>query len=223
MARGPAWGSNGGAMSQTERRGAPTAGIVAIVGGALLALGSFLPWAEVSGSGASVTAKGLDGSDGYITLAAGLVAVVTGLVMLRGMRKVVAVVAVLAGLIGGGLALYDAVTAKDSVLDAAAEELAPTFGVSADQVRAALDQAIDAGQLDVSIGIGLYVVMAGGLAAIVGGVLGLRDSAGQPAESMPAAAEAPPPSPPATSAPPAVADVGEAPAPPPPPPDTGGA
>jgi hypothetical protein len=210
-------------MSQTERRGAPTAGIVAIVGGALLALGSFLPWAEVSGSGASVTAKGLDGSDGYITLAAGLVAVVTGLVMLRGMRKVVAVVAVLAGLIGGGLALYDAVTAKDSVLDAAAEELAPTFGVSADQVRAALDQAIDAGQLDVSIGIGLYVVMAGGLAAIVGGVLGLRDSAGQPAESMPAAAEAPPPSPPATSAPPAVADVGEAPAPPPPPPDTGGA
>ena len=209
-------------MSQTERRGAPTAGIVAIVGGVLLALGSFLPWAEVSGSGASVTAKGLDGSDGYITLAAGLVAVVAGLVMLRGMRKVVAVVAILAGLIGGGLALYDAITAKDSVLDAAAEELAPTFGVSADQVRAALDQAIDARQLDVSIGIGLYVVMAGGLAAIVGGVLGLRDSAGEPAEPMPAVTEAPPPSPPATSAPPTVADVGEAPAPPPPP-DTGGA
>lgn len=164
-------------MSQTEHRGAPTAGIVAIVGGALLALGSFLPWAEVSGSGASVTANGLDGSDGYITLAAGLIAVVGGLVMLRPTRRAVAVVAIFAGLLGGGLALYDALTAKDSVLDAAADQLAPTFGVSTDQVRAALDQAVDSGQLGVSIGVGLYVTMAGGLAAIVGGVLGLRETA----------------------------------------------
>jgi hypothetical protein len=164
-------------MRRTGPRAAPTAAIVAIVGGALLAVGSFLPWAEVSGSDASVTAKGLDGSDGYITLAAGLVAVVTGLMMLRGTRRAVAVVAVLVGLVGGGLALSDTLTAKDSVLDAAAEELAPSFGVSAEQVRAALDLAIDDGQLGVSIGVGLYVAMAGGLIAIVGGVLGLRDSA----------------------------------------------
>jgi hypothetical protein len=199
-------------MRQTEPRAAPTAGIVAIVGGALLAVGSLLPWAEVSGSGESVTAKGLDGSDGYITLAAGVVAVVTGLVMLRGTRRAVAVVAVLVGLVGGGLALYDALTAKDSVLDAAAEELAPSFGVSADQVRAALDQAIDEGQLGVSISIGLYVAMAGGLIAIVGGVLGLRESAG-----VTPAATAPPPSPPDA---PTARDDAQASAPPPP--DAGG-
>src|SRR5262245_6983200 len=140
-------------MSQIGGRVTRTAGVVAIVGGALLAVGSFLPWAEVSGSGASVTAKGLDGSDGFVTLAAGLVAAVTGIVLLRSPRRAVAVVAVVAGLIGGGLALYDAITAKDSVLDAAAEELAPSFGVSSEQVRAALDQAIDAGQLGVSISI----------------------------------------------------------------------
>jgi hypothetical protein len=204
-------------MSQTERR-TPTAGIVAIVGGALLAVGSFLPWAEVSGSGESVTAKGLDGSDGYITLAAGLIAVVTGLLMLRGTRRAVAVVAVLVGLVGGGLALYDALTAKDSVLDAAAEELAPSFGVSADQVRAALDQAVDSGQLGVSISIGLYVVMAGGLVTIVGGVLGLRQALTEPAAVTPATTTAPQASP---SASPSVPDAGETPAPPPPP-DAGG-
>ena len=204
-------------MGQTERRGAPTAGIVAMVGGALLAVASFLPWAEVSGQGASVTAKGLDGSDGYITLAAGLVAVVTGIVMLRGTRRMVAVVAVLAGLVGGGLALYDALTAKDSVLDAAAEELAPAFGVSTDQVRAVLDQAVDSGQLGVSISIGLYAAMAGGLVAIAGGALGLRDASAEPAEVTPAATTAPPPESPAPTAP----DAGEAPAPPPPP-DPGG-
>jgi len=196
-------------MSQRERRAAPTAAIVTIVGGVLLAVASFLPWAKVSGSGASVTAKGLDGSDGYITLAAGLIAVVAGLVMLRATRRVLAVVAVLVGLVGGGIALYDALTAKDSVLDAAAEELAPSFGVSADQVRAALDQAVDSGTLGVSIGVGLYIAIAGGLVAIAGGVLGLRETVAEPA----AAPTAPTPATPSAPA----QDPRESPASPPPP------
>jgi hypothetical protein len=175
-------------LDVTERT-APTAGIVAIVGGALLALGSLLPWAEVSGSGASVTAKGIDGSDGYITLAAGIVAIVVGVVMTRRAKRVLTVLAILAGVVGGGLGLYDAVTAKDSVLDAAAEELAPSFEVSVDQVRVVLDQAVDAGQLGVSVGIGLYVVIAGGVVALVGGVLGMRAEAAEP-ETATAAASA---------------------------------
>jgi Tryptophan-associated transmembrane protein (Trp_oprn_chp) len=199
-------------MRQRERRAAPTAAIVTIVGGVLLAVASFLPWAKVSGSGASVTAKGLDGSDGYITLAAGLIAVVAGLVLLRATRRVLAVVAVLVGLVGGGIALYDALTAKDSVLDAAAEELAPSFGVSADQVRAALDQAVDSGTLGVSIGVGLYIAIAGGLVAIAGGVLGLRETVAEPA----AAPTAPTPPTPATPSAPAQ-DPRESPASPPPP------
>lgn len=158
----------------------PVAGVLGVVGGALLAVGSFLDWAEVSGGGTSVTANGVDGSDGYITLVAGLVAVVAGIVMARGTRRVLAVLVILAGIVGGGIGLYDALTAKDSVLDAAAEELAPTFGVSAQEVRTVLDQAIDAGQLSVSISIGLYVVIAGGVVALAGGILGLRGS-GEPA------------------------------------------
>ncbi|HKX34470.1 MAG TPA: hypothetical protein VJP03_03965 [Actinomycetota bacterium] len=169
----------------------PVAGILGLVGGALMALGSFLAWAEVSGGGTSVTAKGVDGSDGYITLVAGIVAVVAGLVIARGTGRVLAVVMILAGIVGGGIGLYDALTAKDNVLDAAAEELAPTFGASAQQVRTVLDQAIDAGQLSVSISIGLYVVIGGGVVALAGGILGLLGS-GEPAVPGQAAAPATP-------------------------------
>jgi hypothetical protein len=91
-----------------------------------------------------------------------------------------AVLVILAGIVGGGIGLYDALTAKDSVLDAAAEELAPSFEASAQEVRTVLDQAIDAGQLSVSIGIGLYAVIGGGVVALAGGILGLRGS-GEPA------------------------------------------
>jgi hypothetical protein len=165
-------------MNQTEIvTRTPVAGILGVIGGALLALGSFLAWAEVSGGGTSVTAKGVDGSDGYITLVAGLVAVVAGIVIATGTGRVLAaVLVILAGIVGGGIGLYDALTAKDSVLDAAAEELAPSFEASAQEVRTVLDQAIDAGQLSVSIGIGLYVVIGGGVVALAGGILGLRGS-----------------------------------------------
>ena len=154
----------------------PVAGILGVVGGALLVLGSLLTWAEVTGGGTSVTAKGVDGSDGYITLVAGLVAVVAGIMMARGTGRVLAVLVILAGIVGGGIGLYDALTAKDSVIDEEAEELAPTFGASAQQVRTVLDQAIYAGQLSVSISIGLYVVIGGGVVALAGGILGLRGS-----------------------------------------------
>ena len=171
---------------------APVGAILAMVGGVLLAVGSFLAWAEVSGGGTSVTAKGVDGSDGYITLAAGAVALLVGIAMTRQARRMLAVLVILAGIVGGGIGLYDALTAKDSVLDAAAEELAPTFGASAEEVRAALDQAIDAGQLSVSISIGLYVVIAGGVVALIGGILGLRGSTAEPAAAG-TVASAPPP------------------------------
>jgi hypothetical protein len=163
-------------MNQTDSAtSTPVAGILGLVGGALMALGSFLAWAEVAGGGTSVIAKGVDGSDGYITLVAGLVAVVAGIVIATGTGRVLAaVLVILAGIVGGGIGLYDALTAKDSVLDAAAEELAPSFEASAQEVRTVLDQAIDAGQLSVSIGIGLYVVIGGGVVALAGGILGLR-------------------------------------------------
>jgi hypothetical protein len=162
-------------MGETETTRKTSVGaILAIAGGGLLAIGSFLAWAEVSGGGTSVAAKGIDGSDGYITLGAGVVALLVGILLLRQAKRALAVLAIVAGLIGGGVAIYDALTAKDSVLDSAAEELAPTLGASPDQVRVLLDEAIDAGQLSISLAIGIYVVIAGGALALVGGILSVR-------------------------------------------------
>jgi hypothetical protein len=163
-------------MDTTQSR-RPIGAILAIVGGALLAIGSFLAWAEVSGGGTSVTAKGTDGSDGWVTLVAGLIAIAAGVAALKGTRRALAILMIIAGLIGGGLGLYDALTAKDSALDTAAEEIAPQFGASVDEVRTLLDQAIDSGELSISISIGLYVVIAGGILVLVGGFLSLKGGA----------------------------------------------
>jgi hypothetical protein len=124
---------------------------------------------------------GLDDSYGYFTLAAGSFALVVGIVMRRGAKRELAVLAVLAGLVGGGVGLYEALTIRDSVLDAAAEQLAPSFELSTEQVRVALDQAIETGQLGLSISIGLYAVIAGGVVALVGGIVGLGGSPSEPA------------------------------------------
>lgn len=193
-------------------RSAPIAAILAIVGGALLAIGSFLAWAEVSGGGTSVTASGIDGTDGWITLVAGLVVLAVGVTFLRGgAKRGLAILAIVFAIIGGGVGLYDALTAKDRVLDDAAEELAGQFGGTTEEVRALLDQAIDAGELGISLSIGLYMVIAGGALGIVGGVMGMRSGGAAPAmpaaASMPAAAPAPaePAAPAPSAAPPAPA------------------
>jgi hypothetical protein len=193
-------------MESSATRRAPLGAVIAILGGVLLVVGSFLSWAEVTGGGVSVTAKGTDGSDGWLTLAAGVVAILVGLVGLRMGRRMLGVIAIVAGLLGGGFGLYDALTAEDSVLDAAAEEIAPQFGVSTDEVRAILDDAIDAGQLDISIAIGLIIVIAGGAIAVIGGVLmlsrGSVPAAATSSEPMPAAATSSEPMPAAAMPPP---------------------
>ena len=200
-------------QESTAGRSTPIAAILAIAGGALLAIGSFLAWAEVSGSGTSVTASGTDGTDGWITFASGLVVLAVGAILLRGSgRRALAIVAIVAALIGGGVGLYDALTAKDRVLDDAAEELAGSFGGTAEEVRALLDQAIDAGEIGISISLGLYIVIAGGALGIVGGVMAMRGAGAAPA--VPAMSSIPAAAPPAPTAP--MAEPPGMPAPPPP-------
>ncbi len=200
-------------------RGTPIGPMLAIAGGALLGIGSFLSWAKVSGGGVSVSATGTDGSDGWITLVAGLVAIVVGVAALRAGRRALAALAIVAGLVGGGLGLYDALTAKDSVLDAAAEQIAPTIGGTKEDVRAILDDAIDSGQLSITISFGLYIVIAGGALAIVGGAMQMARG-GAAAAPMPfpapTPAAAPAPSAPASGPP---MDVQPSPPPAPPPPE----
>jgi hypothetical protein len=82
---------------------------------------------------------------------------------------------------------------KDGILDAAAKRLAPSFG-STERARALLDQAVDAGRISFSVGVGVYIVIAGGVVALAGGIAGLRGlGAGRAAVTGTLSATPPPP------------------------------
>ena len=156
-------------MQQRVSRSTSIGPILAIVGGTLLAIGSFLPWAKVSFLGASDSASGTEGWDGWVTLVVGVAALAAGLAAMKAGRRALAVVAVVGGLVGGGIGVYDALTAKDNILDA--EEVAAQGGVSVEDAQAFLDQLQGSGDLEISISLGLYIVIAGGVLAIAGGAL----------------------------------------------------
>jgi hypothetical protein len=174
-------------QGSTPSRGAPMVALFAIVGGLLSAVGSFLAWASVSAAGQGVSAKGTDGTDGYITLVAGIILILYGVSRLTGSamgtKKAMAVIAIVAGLVAGGVAVYDAVTAKERVLDEASSQVASSAGVTKDQARTLLDQAVSSGQVAISLSFGIFVVMAGGVLGLIGGVMGLRSPA-EPAPEM---------------------------------------
>jgi hypothetical protein len=147
---------------------APLGAILAIVGGALLVIGSFLSWAEFSGAGQSEVVSGVDMTDGWVTVVAGLVIVAVGIAATTAPQRPLAVAAGIVGAFGVGFGLFDALTLTDSALDRVAEETAMATSVSFQELRALLDVLIDSGQIGISIGIGLYVVIAGGVIAVVG-------------------------------------------------------
>ena len=230
-------------QSEASSRTSPSpAAIVGIVGGALLVIGSFLTWATASvnldalaqalgvepgllqgvptGS-QSFSVGGLDsGADGTFTLIAGIVAVVVAIVLIvkADLRKPMGAVLVLAGLIGGGVALYDLSKVNDvkqEAIDAAGGGLAAS-GID----TGVLDEVFD-----VSAGIGIWVCIAGGIVAIIGGAMAVAARsapamAGGPATPMgtgfdtPSAAPAAPAVP--ATAEPAAPSASEPPAPMPP-------
>ncbi len=110
--------------SSGERGGGPAGGL-AVIGGALAAIAVFLPWATFSISGvdlipggASDTVSGWGSTDGYIIVVLGIVAVLAGLAMvMKGGSKGVAIGALVAGLVIGGLGVYDTVSAKNVAKD----------------------------------------------------------------------------------------------------------
>lgn len=190
-------------QSGTSGKSSPSAAaIVGIIGGAILVIGSFLTWATASinvdalaqalgvdpallqgavPGDTSFSVKGLDsGADGTFTLIAGIVAVVVAIVLIMkaDLKKPMGAILVIAGLVGGGVALYDLSKVNDvkqEALDAAGPGLAAA--------------GVDSGVLDevfsVSAGIGIWACIAGGIVAIIGGVMAVA------AKSAPAMASGP--------------------------------
>jgi hypothetical protein len=129
--------------------------LLALAGGAVAIGSAWLPWAATS-SGDSLTkpiemTTTSDLANGYYLIAAGAVAAACGLIVLLGLAKMASARTLLSlgAIAGGALVLVVEYVAWGDVN--------PLTG---------------AGSI-VSIGLGLYIGAAGGVAAVVGGVLGL--------------------------------------------------
>jgi hypothetical protein len=178
--------------------------ILGIGGGSFLAVGSFLRWATgavdidkiagvlgidpaqlPAGLRATGTASitGLDIGPGRWMLVTGAVVVIaSALLALRSSTQVLALVMIFGGAVGGSMALYQATVGKDGMIDDVARVL----------IGAPLPGSLHT-YVSVSIGIGIWLCVIGGVVAIVGGIMAmLRGTPSRSSMDTPAAGEAPP-------------------------------
>ena len=202
--------------------------IVMILGGAATVVGSLLSWASVSVSspllgGLSQTVSGTSSSDGKVTLVCGIGMVIAGLIIwlrsTRGLRLGLAIVAIVAGLVVAGIAVYD-ISTKDRQANRAFRA-----GVrSVPAARGLSDAQIDALRrqfgVKFSLEAGIIITLVGGAIGVVGGIV--TALAGEPEVAPSAGLAGSPPVPsipaPPTPAPRSPSPAGAAPPPPAPPP-----
>jgi hypothetical protein len=170
----------GGAM-QRLRRLAPRearadnrrAGVIAVVAGVVAVAASYLSWVQIvvaGHAGPGSLASGIDGRDGVTVLVVGALAAVVGVILLLGRGDPWLKVALfIAGGIVTIIGIVDIVDVRNK-----AEGIEERFGVADGVVTA-------------RVGIGLWMVLAAGIALLVAGSLARRPSPG------PAAPEPRPP------------------------------
>jgi hypothetical protein len=176
-------------------------GSLALAGGVLAVVGSFLVWAEVSAGPFTEQSKGIDGWEGKATIVAGAVMVAAGIRVLAGSHQAMARLrpsAAIGGVAAAGVGVYTAVTIRDQLVEAVATDLP----------RAEVERALDSGLLELTIGVGLYLVIAGGVQGIVAAIVapGSRDEPVDPSgaglrgwSNLGEEAQGLPPTPPATT------------------------
>ena len=196
-------------------------GFLCLVAGALLAgLGATLDWAVVGfpedPSGAlDVAVKGTDVWEGKVVIVAGVLALLVmlaaRLVLRTQARRILAFGIATLGALVLALALSVAIRpdprfGSSEGLDEIATNLADQLGEDPQAIRAQLEQEF-ADQIQVDLGIGVWVAAAGGIPIDIGGALSLawvrRTAGGSEASEASRRSEAPPGGP---------ADPGETPA-----------
>ena len=132
-------------------------------GAAFVVVGSLLPWVKAEAGLFSVTKNGIDG-DGVLTL---LLAVALGLVFLlgRNAKAVAWLVIVLAALVLA-IAIYDTVDVSNKA-DELGSRSSALFHVTA------------------SVGVGLWLTLAAGAVALVGGIMALNHAPSAAAPTAP--------------------------------------
>ena len=163
------------------------AGFLALTtGGLMISLGSLMTWAKVPPF--DTPTRGTDLWEGKVTIAIG-VAVLVGMVAMRLMatataRRAVAMAILALGLSAMAIAAADAVRATSRFTssdqrDRIARELSADLHLPYEEVRSRL-AAIYEERFHVSVQPGLFVVMAGGVVAAIGGALSVAWAARAP-------------------------------------------
>jgi hypothetical protein len=134
------------------------AGLVALIGAALIVVGSFLPWGTATGL-LSGTVDGFD-SNGIGTLVAGVALAASAGLLIAGVRHWLMLLAVLVSSITAiGLAVYSMFDITGSASDKLVEEVIAVTGQDAAAVAAA--------GTGLDVGYGLWMVLAGGTVGLI--------------------------------------------------------
>lgn len=167
-------------MKETKTARFPVGGLISLIAGAAILIGSFLAWIELSTpvvafQGGRVTGPktGLDSVFGIVSIAAAALVIVGALLWIaRRSRRVLGVLVLFAGTAATATGLYFLLTLESRFIAAAVDEAASP-DLSAAKIEDLLSQLLAAGTLDVRPGIGLFVVLAGSGLAVVVGIAGL--------------------------------------------------
>ncbi len=125
---------------------------MATVGAGLLLVGSFVPWVTVDTAFGTLNKNGIDG-DGKLTAATGILALLLIAVGASTRERILLAVGAVISAAGGAIGIYDGV----------------------DIGRAASD--ITSNYATATVGIGIYVTIAGGLMGFIAGMIVQSDLA----------------------------------------------
>jgi hypothetical protein len=154
-------------MGAQQRR--TLGGVLAILAGALIVLGAFLPWVKATAVFVgTITRSGMEGGDGPIFLGAGIVIAALGLWSVMGRPAAAPVLLILGGLAVGGLTLLEYNDVSERV-----------GGLGSDLATA-------------SVGAGIWSLFAGATASLVAGLILVGQMTATPVRPDAAVPSAPP-------------------------------
>lgn len=180
-------------MDHTQARFNAVPGALTVAGGAIAVIGCLLPWGELSpgqsGLFSPETSNAIDESPfdlGWFALAAGMALVAAGIVLLflsaPPVWRVIGEVAIVVGLVPILVGGYNVATKDRKVDEIIRNEVEESTGQrltdpELDRFRAELERI----GIEVTLELGVYLTILGGLVGVAGGLIALRAGKPQPA------------------------------------------
>lgn len=166
-----------GALVQVERPSSPAlAGGFMLVGAAASVTGVFLDWFEVTWRGGSHGVQGLEGSGAGVIVLAVLVAAFAIVMLARARKKggrAWSITALVFAAFVFAFAAVSALAPEQALPSFVSREVSESLNISERSATAAVADAIKAGELNATSGIGAYLALAGGALAVAGAIIGI--------------------------------------------------